>query len=87
MVSQYWGKKDNKNIAKVFGGNLLLGMVITVIFSLISLIFSKQVLGLYTNDMKIVRLGSEYLIINAAVLYTNAFNYDLCISSKKYRSC
>jgi len=66
MISQYWGKKDNKNIAKVVGGNLLLGMIITLIFSFISLIFSKQVLGLYTNDMKIVTLGSKYLIINAA---------------------
>lgn len=65
MVSQYWGKKDNKSIAKVFGGNLIFGMVITIIFSLISLIFSKQVLGMYTNDMNIVKLGSEYLIINA----------------------
>ncbi|MBZ9687008.1 MATE family efflux transporter [Clostridium estertheticum] len=66
MISQYWGKKDNKNIANVIGGNLLLGMIITITFSLISLIFSKQVLGLYTNDMKIVTLGSKYLIINAA---------------------
>jgi putative MATE family efflux protein len=65
MVSQYWGKKDTKSIASVFGGNLLFGIGITVIFSLISLMFSKQVLGMYTSDMKIVKLGSEYLVINA----------------------
>lgn len=65
MISQYWGKKDNKNIASAVGGNLLLGMIITSIFSLISLIFSKQVLSLYTNDMEIVTLGGKYLIISA----------------------
>ncbi|MGV8980437.1 MATE family efflux transporter [Clostridium sp.] len=65
MISQYWGKKDNKKIASVVGGNLLLGMIITIIFSLLSLLFSKQVIGLYTNDIKIVTLGSKYLIINA----------------------
>ncbi|MBB6713262.1 MATE family efflux transporter [Clostridium gasigenes] len=65
MVSQYWGKKDTKNIVNVFGGNLIFGMIITVIFSLISLMFSKQVLGIYTNDMSIVELGSKYLVINA----------------------
>ncbi|MGH4122110.1 MAG: MATE family efflux transporter [Clostridium sp.] len=65
MISQYWGKKDNENISKVVCGNFILGMIITLIFSFISLIFSKQVLGLYTNDMKIVTLGSKYLIINA----------------------
>lgn len=65
MVAQYWGQKDDKNIKNVVGGNLLFGAIITAIFSVISLLFSKQVLGMYTNDMKIVGLGSEYLIINA----------------------
>lgn len=65
MVSQYWGKKDTKNIVNVFGGNLIFGIIITIIFSLISLMFSKQVLGIYTNDIRIVELGSKYLVINA----------------------
>ncbi|SHI59582.1 putative efflux protein, MATE family [Clostridium cavendishii DSM 21758] len=65
MVSQYWGKKDNKNITNVFAGNLIFGMIITLIFSIISLSFSKQVLGFYTKDSNIIKLGSEYLIINA----------------------
>lgn len=65
MVAQYWGKKDEKNIKRVVEGNFLFGLLITAVFFLLSFIFSKQVLGFYTHDEKIVLMGSKYLIINA----------------------
>lgn len=63
MISQFWGKKDKENIARSFGGNLFVGIVITIIFSTISLLFPTQVLGCYTNDPEVIKLGSEYLKI------------------------
>lgn len=65
MISQFWGKKDKENIASSFGGNLLVGIVITLIFSVISLVFPTQILGCYTNDPKVIELGTEYLKIIA----------------------
>ena len=65
MISQFWGKKDKENIARSFGGNLFVGIAITLIFSVISLVFPTQVVGCYTNDPKIIELGSEYLKITA----------------------
>ncbi|GAA0084929.1 MATE family efflux transporter [Clostridium sp. CTA-7] len=65
MISQYWGKKDKENIARSFGGNLFFGLAITLIFSLFSFVFTTQVLTCYTNDPKIIELGSEYLKITA----------------------
>ncbi|SFC32288.1 MATE family efflux transporter [Clostridium uliginosum] len=65
MISQFWGKKDKKNIARSFGGNLFIGFAITLIFSVLSLVFHHQVLGCYTKDAKVIELGSEYLKINA----------------------
>ena len=65
MVSQFWGKKDKDNIARSFGGNLFIGLAITLIFSLLSLVFPEQVLGCYTKDATVIKLGSEYLKIIA----------------------
>ena len=61
MISQFWGKKDKENIGRSFGGNLFIGFVITLIFSILSFAFPTQVLGWYTNDDKVIMLGSEYL--------------------------
>ncbi|MBD7911882.1 MULTISPECIES: MATE family efflux transporter [Clostridium] len=61
MVAQYWGKKDKKNIARSFGGNLFIGLAITIIFFIISFILPKQVLGCYTKDANVIELGSQYL--------------------------
>ncbi|AQR94674.1 MATE family efflux transporter [Clostridium saccharoperbutylacetonicum] len=61
MVSQFWGKKDKENIARSFGGNLFIGLLITLIFSLLSFGFPNQVLSWYTKDAKVIELGSEYL--------------------------
>lgn len=63
--SQFWGKKDTKSIGHAFGGTLGLGMLITIIFFLISLIFPRQILGLYSRDKKIVGMGALYLRIIA----------------------
>lgn len=65
MVSQFWGKKDKENIARSFGGNLFIGLAITLIFSIFSIFFSHQVLACYTKDIEIIELGSEYLRITA----------------------
>lgn len=65
MVSQYWGVKDEKNIKNVVSGNLLVGLIITAVFLVLSSLFSTQVLSVYTRDTKIVEMGSKYLIINA----------------------
>ncbi|MCY6371894.1 MATE family efflux transporter [Clostridium ganghwense] len=65
FAAQFWGKKDTPNIGRTLGGTFIFGAFITTIFTLISLMFSQQVLNLYTKDTKIVELGSVYLRIIA----------------------
>lgn len=76
--SQFWGKKDIKNIGHTFGGTFALGMIITIIFSLISLVFPNQVVGLYSRDEKIIEMGGSYLRITAVsylpLLLTSIFS-------------
>lgn len=65
MVAQFWAKRDKKNIVRSFEGNLIVGLMITMLFLIGSLIFSNEVLSCYTNDYDVIRLGSKYLEINA----------------------
>ncbi|MCY6482915.1 MATE family efflux transporter [Clostridium aestuarii] len=65
FTAQFWGKKDIKNIARALGGTLVCGIFITIIFAFISLIFPQRIVSLYTKDVKIIKLGSEYLKIIA----------------------
>lgn len=44
---------------------MLFGILLTLIFLILSLAFSKQILSIYTNDSSIIKLGSDYLRITA----------------------
>lgn len=65
LISQFWSVKNNKGIANALGGTMLFGMVLTAVFLILSLVFSKQILSVYTNDVIIINLGSAYLRITA----------------------
>jgi putative MATE family efflux protein len=65
MISQFWSKKDNKNISRSIGGNLIFGIILTILFGTISLFLSINVLTFYSSDSKVIHLGAGYLKIIA----------------------
>ena len=44
MISQFWGKKDKENIGRSFGGNLYIGIIITIIFQEVKRYFQSSFL-------------------------------------------
>lgn len=77
LVSQYWGKKDMESIRKILGIALRCALIVSIIFSVIVLVFSEQVLGLFTKDADIIKEGVKYLkIIGFSYIFfgiTNTF--------------
>lgn len=63
FVAQFWGKRDIKNIRRVLGISLTLGLIGAGIFSIIALVFPERTLGIYSTDGAVIALGSEYLRI------------------------
>ncbi len=63
FVAQFWGKRDIKNIRRVLGICLGLGLVGALVFTLVALVIPEQALGVYTTDGAVIALGSEYLRI------------------------
>ena len=64
-VSQYWGVKDIKNIRGTFGIEFLLGSIVSLTFTIMAIFFAPQILGLFTSDPNVIRLGCQYLYIVA----------------------
>lgn len=63
FVAQFWGKRDIKNIRRVLGICLGLGLVGALVFTLIALVIPERALGVYSTDQAVIALGSQYLRI------------------------
>ncbi len=65
MISQYIGKKDEKEVGRSYYLNLALSFGVTAIFCALCVLLPKQVMGLYTQDSATRDHAAEYLQIIA----------------------
>lgn len=65
LTAQYWGKRDIKNIRRVLGISLIIGLSGSIIFMLAGLFTPKAVMGIFTPSEGTIALGADYLAIVA----------------------
>ncbi len=71
FTAQYWGKGDIYNLRRVMGIGMTLSSGVALFFSIAAIFFSRQVLGIYTEDQAVITLGSQYLrIVGFSYLFT-----------------
>lgn len=63
FTAQYWGKREIEPIRKVLGMSLIAAIFFALIFTLVAVFIPETVLGLYTKDTEVIKLGSSYLRI------------------------
>ncbi len=63
FTAQFWGKQEIEPIRKVLGMSLMLSVSVAFIFTLAATLMPEIILGLYTKDAEVIRLGSSYLRI------------------------
>ena len=63
FTAQFWGKQEIEPIRKVLGMSLILSISVAFIFTLAATLMPETILGLYTKDAEVIRLGSSYLRI------------------------
>ena len=63
FTAQYWGKGDIASIRKVLGICLALVVVAAASFSLAATLIPQTLMRFYTEDPKVIELGSSYLRI------------------------
>ncbi len=63
FTAQYWGKHEIEPIRKVLGMSLVAAIFIALFFTLVAVLIPETVLGFYTKDAEVIKLGSSYLRI------------------------
>lgn len=83
FTAQYWGNKNPKNISKVLGISLFLGLTIGSLFMITAFFFPLTYLRIFTSDEQVIALGIQLLrIIAASYLFTPISNlYYLVLRS------
>lgn len=79
FIAQFWGREDERNIRKVLGLSLTLGISVSLAFSILSFLFPSAILGIFSEDEQVVRIGAEYLRI--VCIYYPFFAISMIFSS------
>ncbi len=75
FIAQYWGAKDTDNIKKVFGIDIIIGSLLSIIFSLVVFFFREQIMRIFIDDPYVVELGAKYLKIVSFSYFFTALSF------------
>ena len=63
LTAQYWGKKDMSAIEKVLGIALKIALVISILFTVVTFLFARPIMNIYSSDALVIEEGIKYLKI------------------------
>lgn len=63
LISQYWGKKDYLNVRRFLGMAIRYALVIGIVFTVGAYFFAEQLIGIFTREQELIRIGADYLRI------------------------
>ena len=61
LASQYWGQQKTEPIKKIISIGVKVGLLVGIIFFLLSYFMPTQILSLFTNDQIVIAEGVKYL--------------------------
>lgn len=67
LAAQYYGKKDYKNLKKCLGITITVGLLFSFLFFLMGLFIPEKIIGIFTSDPKVLKLGANYFRIIAFI--------------------
>ncbi len=65
LTAQYWGKKDIRSIEKILGITMRFALVVSILFTVIVLLFPVPVMHVFSNEADVIAQGADYLRIIA----------------------
>lgn len=74
MCAQYFGKKDQNTVERIIAIAARLGICISLVFTLVSLLFPEMIMRLFTDQADTVRLGATYLRVLSVSMVFLAFS-------------
>lgn len=61
FTAQFWGRGDVPNLRRVLGLCLMIAVSASFIFFALSQFLPSEILGIYTTDTEVIRLGADYI--------------------------
>lgn len=74
MIGQYTGARNFEIADKTCMKNFRIAFSITLVFSILLYFFGGKLVGLYTSDLNIIKLGATILIVDAILEPGRTFN-------------
>jgi putative MATE family efflux protein len=65
FASQYWGKRDTRGIRKILILTVGTVSIFSILFTAITLLFTEQMIGIFSDDPEVVALSKGFLQIMA----------------------
>lgn len=77
FISQYWGKKDNRNIKKVVGIGGLTVIIVGVIAMLAAILVPETIVSIFSKDPIVIKEASSYLSIVGLSYIVTAITFTI----------
>jgi len=61
FIAQYWGSKDEENIKRTISFSVIAGAAVGLAFTLVALYMPRQIMSLFTTDVKVIEYGIGYM--------------------------
>ena len=83
FTAQFWGRNDVPNLRRVLGLCLMIAISASLVFFALAQFIPAEILGIYTKDAAVLRLGTDYIRIYSWVFLFVAvmFSYALVMRS------
>jgi putative MATE family efflux protein len=75
FTAQYWGKRDIQGIRGNTGLCLVFSLGVGALFTLVSLLFPGEIIGIYSRDPAVIRTGAVYLRTLAPAYFPYAVSF------------
>ena len=77
FMSQYYGKRDMNGLRKIFAIVVGLALFVGILFMILSTIFARDFMSMFSNDAAVVNIGTNYLLIIALSFPFNAISFAI----------
>ncbi len=82
FISQFWGKQDTKNIARILGISLVITSALGALFTLAAFIVPEFIMKIFSNDSEVIKLGVDYLRIVSLSYIITGISFTYAVSSR-----
>lgn len=85
LAAQYYGKGDKAAISKTVAITLSMGILCACVFGFTTILFPAGVMRVFTDDLRIVTLGADYLRIQGWTYFLFGFSNTLIMLLRSTR--